>query len=188
MERSPTGAMSHAHHGCAVPAGALLRARDYVLAEWARTDDIVGGRPSFRFQSVLAEAALRRRGMELGLRWELTERPEEERLLNPFRSARPHTDESILGVTRWRIATAALSAPFPLPARIAHAGAARPFIEVARVTASNVTRPAVFVPSAFFGDDVLWSLSAGMRLSVGATHRRMGRYGAALVPPMTHPR
>ena len=161
----------------------------YLLVEWARTDELAdGGRTIFRFESVLAEAAVRRRGAELAIRLERTTRPEEERLLDPFRTARPHTDNSILGITRFEIAT--LGASIALgdtagPRRVLDG--VRPFVEVALARPTAARTPSLFRPERFFGGRRLWSLSAGARLSIGSTHRRMGRYGAALASPRGHP-
>ncbi|MBV9773622.1 MAG: hypothetical protein JO040_06710 [Gemmatimonadetes bacterium] len=149
--------------------------RTYALAEWARTDDRVRGHTTFRYPSLLGEAALRRRGVEAALRWERTVRPEEERLLDPFRAPRPHTDLSILGRTRWTVLTAGLSAQ----ARPFAALGVRPFVEVARLHAATVERTAAFDPEGFYGSDRMWSLSAGARVEAGTLHARMGRYGAA---------
>ena len=149
----------------------------YALVEWARTDDVFNGRRAFTFTSALAEGAVSWRGTRLALRGERTVRPEEQRLANPFRAARPHTDAGILGRTRWNVLTA-------------HAGVtalrlssfrARPFVEVAHARATEQVRPSAFEPALFFGSATQWSLSAGLRLELGATHRRMGRYGAAEV-------
>lgn len=159
----------------------------YVLVEWARTDERVDGRTTFDFETILAEGAVRRRGAELALRLERTTRPEEERLLDPFRTARPHTDESILGVTRFEIATLAASVS------LGDKGGARrvlshvrPFVEVALARPSAARTPSLFRPERFFGARRLWSFSAGARLSIGSAHRRMGRYGAAVVPAAGH--
>ena len=102
-------------------------------------------------------------------------RPEEERLANPFRAARPHTDASILGRTRWDV-LAAHAELSPLGAAWLDA---RPLIEVARSRATEMNRPSAFQPASFFGSETQWSLSAGVRLRLGATHHRMGRYGVA---------
>jgi hypothetical protein len=150
----------------------------YALVEWARTEERVDGRTIFRFESVLAEGAARRRGVEVALRLERTTRPEEERLLDPFRTARPHTDESILGVTRFEIATLAASVPAGV-GRIPALAGIRPFLEVALVRPTAARTPSLFRPERFFGARTLWTVSAGARLALGAAHRRMGRYGAA---------
>jgi hypothetical protein len=156
-------------------------ALDYALVEWARTDERVDGRTIFRFESVLAEGAVRRRGIELALRLERTTRPEEERLLDPFRTARPHTDESILGVTRFEIATLAASVPLHrVAANVPALAALRPFVEGAVVRPSAARTPSLFRPERFFGARTLWTLSAGARVALGAAHHRMGRYGAAV--------
>jgi hypothetical protein len=145
----------------------------YALVEWARTREIVAGRPTFTFSSVLGEAAVRRGAFQLGARYERTARPEEERRADPFRSVRPGTDFSILGITRWQIATVA--AAFPVERFLFG------FIEIARLHAVEETQPSFFTPRSFYGADWLWSVSAGVRLRAGALHRRMGRYGAAVV-------
>lgn len=153
----------------------------YALVEWARTDDVFNGRRAFTFTSLLAEGALTWRGTRLALRGERTVRPEEERLANPFRAARPHTDAAILGRTRWDVATAHAG----LPALRVAGVRARPLVEVARSRATEVRRPSAFEPALFFGSERQWSLSAGLRLELGATHRRMGRYGVAEVDDAT---
>ena len=160
----------------------------YLLVEWARTDEQADGRTIFRFESVLAEGAVRRRGAELALRLERTTRPEEERLLDPFRTARPHTDESILGVTRFEIATLAASMALGDTSGSRRVlNGVRPFLEVALARPTAARTPSLFRPERFFGARRLWSVSAGARLSIGAIHRRMGRYGAALASPRGHP-
>ncbi len=146
----------------------------YALVEWVRTDDYSGQRRSFSFHSVLAEAALRRRGTTVAVRFERTVRPEEERLLDPFRSARPHADANILGATRWEIATARVSRALTVQGLGSEA-----FLEIAHLRARETLRPTVFVPAEFYGAERMWSLSGGLQLRVGHTHRRMGRYGAA---------
>ena len=147
----------------------------YLLAEWARTDERQRGRRAFRFESLLAEGATSAGPLTVAARLERTDRPEEERLADPFRTPRPHADFNLLGVTRWTVATARVAFPLAGPAgsRLA------PFVEVARAGATPRVRGALFVPAEFYGEDRLWSLSAGVRLEVGARHGRMGRYGVA---------
>ena len=152
-----------------------LGRRAYALVEWARTDEMQDGRRAFRYASVLAEAMGRVRRLELGARYERTGRPEEERLLDPFRSPRPHPDYNVLGITEWRIATAAVAARVDAPAGIV----LRPFFEVARLGAREIVRPSTFVPEEFYGADRQWSLSVGLRMEAGTLHPRMGRYGVA---------
>src|SRR5207302_178866 len=75
----------------------------YGLAEWARTSEAGS---SYVFHSLLAEGGWRHRRHRPYLRFERTERPEEQRISDDqFRSTRPHNDNTILGVTRWTIGT-----------------------------------------------------------------------------------
>lgn len=147
----------------------------YALVEWARTVDESRGRELFRFVTVLAEGAVRRGAGEVALRYERTTRPDEERLLDPFRSARPHADTHILGVTRWNLVSLHAERAVHLSPRLG----VRPFAEVTHARATPLILPTVFVPEEFYGSDRMWSLSAGVRLTAGAPHGRMGRYGAA---------
>lgn len=150
----------------------------YALVEWARTVDESRGRELFRFVTVLAEGALRRGSAEVALRYERTTRPDEERLHDPFRSARPHADTHILGVTRWNLASLRIARGVHLFPRVG----VRPFAEITYARATSLILPTVFVPEEFYGSDRMWSLSAGVRLTAGAPHGRMGRYGAAQTP------
>jgi hypothetical protein len=147
----------------------------YALVELARTTDIDRGRSLYTFDAALGEGALCRGGAGVAIRWERSDRPEEERLLDLFRSARPATDVSILGVTRWTTITGAVS----LAAPSAYAIRAAPFLEVARVMADRTTA-AVFDPVRFYGSTGMWRIAAGIRVAAGrAAHARMGRYGVA---------
>lgn len=149
--------------------------REYALVEWARTDEHDRGRRAFSFSSVLAEAAVRRRGVELAARWERTDRPEGERELDLFRAPVPHHDLHILGITRWRTLTVGASAGVrPHPAL--HL---RPFVEAQHLRATQGEPGSLFVPRDFYGAERMWSLSVGVRVEAGAVHARMGRYGAA---------
>lgn len=146
----------------------------YALVEWARTVDVDRGRALYTFNSLLAEAAVCRRGGGLALRVEQSERPEEERLLDLFRAARPATDNSIVGVTRWTSWTGAVS----FPAVAGAVGLVAPFVEVARIAVHRASAGA-FDPSLLYGGPDGWRMSAGARLVAGRIHDRMGRYGAA---------
>jgi hypothetical protein len=156
----------------------------YALAEWARTDEHRGARRAFRYQSVLAEGAVRRGPIELAARAERTGRPEEERLLDLFRTVRPHFEQNVLGITEWRTVSVGASARLPLgasgPARTGAGAWAAPFVEVARMSPRDVVRPSTFEPFLFYGVRTLWSVSLGVRLGAGTgggDHGRMGRYG-----------
>jgi hypothetical protein len=151
----------------------------YVLVEWARTveHDHNSGLDAFGYESALLESALCVGPARVAVRLEQTERPEEGRLADPFRTPRPASDLSILGITRWRIATLHLEAPVVTRRTVA----AVPFIELSRLAATPRGGPSLFDPERFYGTSHLVMLSAGLRLRVGAPHARMGRYGVAAV-------
>jgi hypothetical protein len=148
----------------------------YALVEWARTNELDRGETITSLSSVLAEGAYCRAGIIVAARAERTERPEEERLDDPFRTPRPSLDLSNLGISRWTAFTLSLSSP------AARAGvfSARPFIEVARLHAAAGNPPGIFNPELRYGANWMWMMSVGARLVAGMPHLRMGRYGAAL--------
>lgn len=152
--------------------------RRYALVEWANTVEYLGGEATFAFRSVLGEGEVRGRRAAVALRIEHTERPDEERLLDPFRTPRPGSDFNLLGRSRWTVVSARGSLPFELPRR----GRIEPFVEIARAAVVQTVAPAAFEPKLFYGGDRLWSLSAGIRFGLGARHGRMGRYGVAIAP------
>ena len=152
--------------------------RRYALVEWEQTDEVSHGVRAFRFQSVLAEGFEQHRGWGLGLRYERTTRPEEDRLANPFRTPFPPADPALLGITQWTTWTAAISAD-PLYAR---RYSAAPFVEVALASPRAVLHPTLFDPAAFYGANHLWVVSVGVRLRIGDGMHRMGRYGVATDP------
>jgi hypothetical protein len=144
--------------------------REYALIEWAHSSEIEG---FYRFSSLLAEAEVRR-GPHRGYgRLERTERPEEERLADPFRSLRPHLDDTILGITRWTIVTAGYgwrSAWRPAGLSI------EPLLEVSTGGVTETTG-SIFDPADFYGRDTFWSVTVALRLSRNLDGHRMGRYG-----------
>lgn len=153
----------------------------YALAEYAHTDESDPYDINTRLSSFLGEAAYCRGGVIIAARAERTDRPEEERLLDPFRTPRPSVDLANLGVSRWTIFTGSLSAP---AARIGVVGA-RPFIEVARLSVAPGDPPGIFSAENRYGASRMWMASAGVRLRAGSMmHDRMGRYGVA-APSMT---
>jgi len=163
-----------AHVGLRIEQEGDLFAR-YALIELARTTEVDRGRDLYTFDAVLAEGALCRGDAGVAIRWERSDRPEEERLLDLFRAARPATDVSILGVTEWTTVTGAVSLPGLRAGRMR----AVPFVELARAAADRTTA-AVFDPVRFYGARVMWRLCAGIRVAAGrAVHGRMGRYGVA---------
>ncbi|MGD8278824.1 MAG: hypothetical protein PVH00_12385, partial [Gemmatimonadota bacterium] len=154
--------------------GRLRDSRLYALLEWGETYEYASGVRTYVFTTVLGEAGLTRGGWRSALRIERTTRPEEERLADPFRSGRPHGDENIVGATRWNTVTWAAGRAFTLRGL-----ALEPFAEAARSRVAEITG-SIFDPLEFYGSTTLWNLSFGMRVRTGATHMRMGRYGAAL--------
>lgn len=152
--------------------------RWYGLVEWALTQELSRGRHVYTFSSVLGEGTVERDGWRAALRVERTTRPEEERLNDPFRSVRPHTDENVIAITRW----------FTVSGRADHtlrwgAWSAQPFVEVSR-SAVRSTQGILFDPVEHYGDDRMWNLSLGVRLGAGTQHVRMGRYGVAAPMPL----
>lgn len=149
----------------------------YGLVEWARTSELDG---FFVFHSVLLEGAATLGRHRPYARLERTERPEEQRLLDPFRTQRPHLENSILGITRWTVATIGYTV----------AGPGRrvrlwPFVEFSRAGVTSVTG-AVFVPDDFYGRSTIWSATLGLRLDAGLLGHRMGRYGVSFPSPHSH--
>ncbi len=162
--------------------GGATEAREYALVEWARTDEYDGPRRAFRFPTLLAEGAVRRRGVEVAARLERTDRPEGERLLDPFRSPVPHHDLAILGITRWTTLTLGANAGASPLAGLT----LRPFAEAQMLHATEREPGSFFRPREFYGSERMWSLSAGVRVEAGSLHARMGRYGAARSEPHRH--
>lgn len=152
--------------------------RRYALVEWASTVEYLGDEATFDFRSLLGEGEVRGRRAAVALRVERTERPDEERLLDPFRTPRPGSDFNLLGRSRWTVVSARASLPFEFPRR----RRIEPFVEIARAAVIQTVAPAAFEPKLFYGADQLWSLSAGIRFGLGARHGRMGRYGVAIGP------
>jgi hypothetical protein len=154
---------------------------DHALVEWARTDELAGHLEVSRFTSFLAEGSTTVLATTVSARFENTTRPEEERLLDPFRFSRNPTDLGIIGITRWHLGTIAVSTP--LPARRVDVA---PFVEVTYAHPSEELTPSGFVPQDFYGTASIWSASVGLRLGIGSMAHRMGRYGAG-VPNVRRP-
>ena len=144
----------------------------YGLVEWARTSEAEG---TFVFHSFLAEGAWTTGPSRLHYRFERTERPEEERTLDPFRSVRPPVENSIQGITRWTIHTAGYGYRMGVPeARFT----AMPFLELSYGRMHSVGG-GVFDVETFYGKTSFWSISVGLRMDMGMIMHRMGRYGAS---------
>jgi hypothetical protein len=144
----------------------------YGMAEWVSTSEAEG---HFVFRSLLAEGAWSPGPGRLHYRFERTERPEEERSLDPFRSVRPHFEDSIHGITRWTIHTLGYGFQLTGP-RSELVG--MPFIELSYGRITEVGG-GLFDVRAFYGKPSFWSVGAGIRLNVGQPVHRMGRYGVA---------
>jgi hypothetical protein len=147
----------------------------YGLLEWARTSDYVGLTRTFAFTSLLAETSARYGVASGALRFERTERPDEARLTNEFKTPLPANDLSITGRSRWTIITGRLAAQIPMARTLSF----EPFAEVARIRFTPTLRPSGFDPAQFYGSDRIWSFSLGATLRLGMSHMRMGRYGVA---------
>ncbi|MEQ1691797.1 MAG: hypothetical protein ABMA00_10945 [Gemmatimonas sp.] len=171
----------HDMPGHDIPGDGTRGDRRYLLAEFARTDEGFGAERVFRFHSLLAEGLIERRGWGVAARVERTDRPENERLLDPFRTANGHIDFQIIGITRWSLATLHVDAPSASVWRAARVRAS-PFMELSGARATALRTPAVFVPREFYGAGTLWSVTAGLRVHVGTMRHRMGRYGVLASP------
>jgi hypothetical protein len=150
----------------------------YLLAEWARTveRDHTRQLDAFAYETALVEGSAAAGPMALSVRLEQTQRPEEERLADPFRTPRPASDLAIAGLSRWRTVTVALAATSPIGGILR----SYPFVEVERLAVRTVDPRSLFSVSRFYASDRLWMVTAGVRLRFGDMHARMGRYGAAL--------
>ncbi len=150
--------------------------RQYALAEWARSTGYVGSDKTLDFHSFLVEGQTGVGRLLLAGRLEVTDRADEERLSDPFRTPAGGHDFSILGRSRWTIGT--IGVAFPITMR--RGVSVTPFAEVAQHGVRETLRPSGFVPADFYGSDRILVLSGGLRIGIGAVHGRMGRYGAAI--------
>ena len=146
--------------------------RIYGLAEWAYNAEAAG---FFKFYSGLAEAQWSRAAHRVYLRLERTDRPEDQRVFgNPFRTVRPLLESSIIGITRWLVATGGYGralTPARLPVHVEG---------IAEAEYAHVTRlTGLFDPAAQYGRNDLWMFSVALRIAAGGPMHRMGRYGVA---------
>lgn len=153
-------------------AGRLGGGEGYALAEWAHTDEVEG---IFAFESALLEGEWRAGRWRPYARLERTERPEEERVDPPFRSARPHLDNSIVGITRWTVVTGGIGLTVFRQGGLA----VEPLVEAAW-SGVEAVGGGLFQPADWYGDDRLWSVTVAVALRWAASgpRHRMGRYGA----------
>ncbi len=147
----------------------------YALLEWARTEERYRRREIVGYGTVLAEGVVGRGAISVGGRLEQTSRPEEERLLDPFRTARPANDLTIKGITRWRLATLQASVAMP------HAGSLHGLLfgEVTRAVSTPLLSPVLLDPRDVIGSASAWHVSLGARVGAGSMASRVGRYGAS---------
>jgi hypothetical protein len=145
----------------------------YTLIEWKRTTEIERGRDLYSYGSALLEAAVDLGGWRPAVRIERSERPEEERTFDPFRTVWPHGGSHGMGLTRWTIVGARVE-----KALAVRGMSAAPFVEA---SAANVqeTGGGLFEPDLFYGSTRIWTVNLGARLGVGWHPARMGRYGVA---------
>jgi len=151
----------------------LLGQELYGLLEWAETEEADG---IFVFRSWLFEAAWRRGGHRPYYRFEQTDRPEDMRTLDLFRSQRPHLENSILGTTRFTVHTLGYQYDWGAPVADLHVS---PFVEGTVGSARNIDG-GLLTPQILYGSDDVGSISAGLRINWRLARHRMGRYGNLL--------
>ncbi len=143
----------------------------YLMGEWAVTQEAAG---FFSYHTLLAEGAWSPGPHRLLWRLERTDRPEEPRTADPYRTVRPHLDNSVQGHTRWTVLTAGYAARV---GSIAGLVRVEPQVELAYGWIASLGG-AGFDPATFYGRDRFWSVSIGLKMGLGMAMHRMGRYGA----------
>ena len=162
--------------------GPVLGKPVYAMLEWSQST----APGVYTLHSVLFETQVRAGAHQPYVRLERTDRPEEERTLDPFVVLRPIVDNSILGVTRWAIGTLGYAVDAGRVWKVSW----RPFAEASLIGITQVGG-GVFNPKVFYGTAQHWSLTGGVRLAWGMSGHRMGRYeegpGAPMAMPMGAP-
>ena len=148
----------------------------YGMAEYARSTELDG---TFVFTSMLVEAQAERGDWRIGYRFERTDRPEEERTVDPYHTRRPHLENSILGVFRWTLHTARIARIVPVAGGRFHLS---PFAEVTLGRIGTAT-PGLLTPRSVYRTDTVRHLRVGVTLGWRDGGHRMGRYG--LLDPIT---
>jgi len=143
----------------------------YLLGELSRTSEANG---VFIFHSQLIEGAVSAGRSTPYARIERTERPEEERTLDPFRTVRPLLESGTIGTTRWTILTAGYGYDLGWRPGLRVA----PFLEVSRAWIARVGA-GLFDPAVFYGRTTSWTVSVGVAAAWHMAGHRMGRYLAA---------
>ncbi|HXI19871.1 MAG TPA: hypothetical protein VNH46_02220, partial [Gemmatimonadales bacterium] len=105
--------------------------------------------------------------------------------VDPFRSIRPHLENSILGITRFTLHTVGYGYGFVTAGGRLEL---RPFVEVTLGRAEN-HGGGVLTPQILYGTTRVRAVSAGVRATWGFQGHRMGRYGNLLdpTPGSVHP-
>ncbi len=147
----------------------------YALVEWARTSELGG---FFVFRTFLGEGMVTRGRWRVSYRFESTDRPEELRLVDQFRTQRPSPDNSILGITRWSLHTLHIAWDVVNPGNHLEV---QPFVEGTLGHVSKLDE-GIFDPKTFYGTDQVRALNIGIAAGWGMRGHRMGRYGAAAEP------
>ena len=145
----------------------LLGRPVYAMLEWAQS----AAPGVYTLRSVLFETQVGAGVHHPYLRLERTDRPEDERTLDPYRVVRPIVENSILGVTRWTVGTLG----YAVDAGRVWEVTWRPFVEGSLIGIAKVGG-GVFDPAVFYGSEHHWSLTTGIRLTWGMAGHRMGRY------------
>lgn len=159
--------------------GPLLGKPVYAMVEWAQS----AAPGAYTLHTVLLETQVSAGVHHPYARLERTDRPEDERTLDPFRVQRPIIENSILGITRWTIGTVG----YALDAGRVWQVAWRPFVEGSLIGIARVGG-GIFDPAVFYGSDRHWSVTGGVRLSWGMGGHRMGHYEPMeMQMPMEHP-
>jgi hypothetical protein len=151
----------------------------YLFGEWARTSEFDG---ALTFTSLLGEAMVQHGGWQASYRFERTERPEEERLFDPFHTQRPAPDNSIVGISRWTLHTIHVGRDLPVRARKVHV---TPFLEWTGGVVAKVGG-GIFDPGSLYGTDGVRQFTVGLTLDLGMRDHRMGRYGVLPAATMMH--
>lgn len=149
-----------------------------VLGEWARTSELEA---AFLYYSRLGELSWSHGRFRIHYRGERTDRPEEERL-EPYRTARPHLENTLLGKTRWTLHT--VGAELAIPPR--GALAASVVLEATRGAIASAAPGSIFSIEHTYGGNRFWSAAVAVRVGWSATGHDMGRYGIVPARPIRH--
>lgn len=145
----------------------------YALVEYARTSELDG---TFIYQTLLAEGLVGVGRLRASYRFERTERPEELRTVDQFRTVRPSPDNSILGISRWSLHTVHLAVDVVAPHR---QFVVQPFVEGTLGSVASIGG-GIFDPVSLYGTSTVRSLNIGVLVGWGMRGHRMGQYGVPM--------